>query len=134
MIANALGLDGSAAEGLVITHRWLSDSVEIVAVAGELDMATTPAFREALDRVHPGVRSLVLDLSGLVFIDSHGVHALFQQAAVDHLVVVVPQASIVRRVLDLNNAAQVLTLSETLDEALQKNGGPSGVVHPRAPL
>jgi anti-anti-sigma factor len=103
---------------LVITRGQLSDSVEIVVVAGELDMATTPILLELLDSIDLATQTLVLDISEVTFIDSNSVHALLERADAD-MAVVLPRSNIVRRVLDLTNADQVLSLSETLEEALQ---------------
>ena len=45
-------------------------AVTIASLEGELDIATTPALRERLLNVfRPGVRLLVIDLSGLSFCD-----------------------------------------------------------------
>jgi anti-sigma B factor antagonist len=52
--------------------------VRTFALAGELDLASTPLLRSMLGQIATdGVRSIRIDLSGLTFIDSTGVHALF---------------------------------------------------------
>jgi anti-sigma B factor antagonist len=52
--------------------------VAVVALRGELDVAATPelddALRAAEDR--PGVQGIVIDLSGLEFMDSSGLRAI----------------------------------------------------------
>jgi anti-sigma B factor antagonist len=58
------------------------DDVVSMALVGELDMAEIEAFEGELERVeagHPG--TLVLDLSELVLIDSHGLSALLDAEA-----------------------------------------------------
>jgi anti-anti-sigma factor len=83
-----------------------------IAVAGELDIATAPRFSarlgELLRRGYP--RELVLDLSGLTFIDATGLRALTelrlrveQQQAVLVLEAVPAQ---MRRVLQLIGPAR----------------------------
>jgi anti-anti-sigma factor len=60
-----------------LTQHRDSDRV-LVTVAGELDAATVPQLREMLDAIiatHAG--SAVIDLSGVTFMDSTGIHALF---------------------------------------------------------
>jgi len=47
-----------------------------VQVAGELDLATVPQLHEALSAAQSHARLVVLDLRGLVFLDSSGVHAI----------------------------------------------------------
>lgn len=47
----------------------------VVEPRGELDMATVGAVEAELKRLHDsGVRTIVLDLSGLTFMDSSGLH------------------------------------------------------------
>jgi anti-anti-sigma factor len=47
----------------------------IVAPRGELDMATVGAVDQELTRLHgAGFRKIVLDLGGLTFMDSSGLH------------------------------------------------------------
>lgn len=49
----------------------------VVSVCGDMDMATAPAFRAAVDRlVDEGVLTLRIDLSGVPFIDSSGLGSL----------------------------------------------------------
>lgn len=49
----------------------------VVAMTGEVDMATTPALREALvAAVDRGCRSVRVDLAGVTFMDSSGLSAL----------------------------------------------------------
>jgi anti-sigma B factor antagonist len=54
------------------------DGVAIVALRGELDMAGTPDLEDALRAAEdePGVRGIVVDLSGLDFMDSSGLRAV----------------------------------------------------------
>jgi anti-sigma B factor antagonist len=48
----------------------------VIVVGGELDVATTPAFRDLVnDLVSRGHTRLVLDLGGLEFVDSTGIGA-----------------------------------------------------------
>jgi anti-sigma B factor antagonist len=58
-----------------------------VAPQGELDMATVGAVDVELKRLHgTGVRKILLDLSGLTFMDSSGIHLVVRwtgQAAKD---------------------------------------------------
>jgi anti-anti-sigma factor len=48
----------------------------LVVVVGELDLATAPEFEAALDVERARGRDLVLDLTGLEFIDSTGQRAI----------------------------------------------------------
>lgn len=52
-----------------------------VAPHGELDMATVGAVEKELERLHDaGFRTIVLDLSGLSFMDSSGLHLVMRWA------------------------------------------------------
>ena len=60
------------------THRRTA----LVALRGELDMLTVSKVAEVIDGLEPqadGVRHLVLDLRGLTFMDSSGLHELIRQ-------------------------------------------------------
>ncbi len=51
-----------------------------VQVTGELDLATSPQFRQRLVEAQRAVRLVVLDLRELCFIDSSGVHVILDAA------------------------------------------------------
>ena len=44
----------------------------VVVVSGELDMASAPLFRAALEDAEPRGGRIVLDMAGLTFMDSSG--------------------------------------------------------------
>ncbi len=93
-------------------HRVVCARDEVVSLEGPLDAASAPAVRERLHRaLAPGVR-LVVDLSGVGFIDSAGLWALvsaFKRArAVTGDVVLCGVSPAVRSVLELTNLDRVL--------------------------
>jgi anti-sigma B factor antagonist len=51
-----------------------------VRVAGELDLGTSPEFCRTLEEAQRAARVVVLDLRGLCFIDSSGVHVILDAA------------------------------------------------------
>jgi len=62
--------------GLVVRTRHDADAVVVVLV-GELDLLVVPLLTDALTRALGEPRQrLIIDLSGLTFIDSSGLHAL----------------------------------------------------------
>jgi anti-sigma B factor antagonist len=64
-------------EGLVVRHRLLDDRTCVVAVEGELDLATAPALKSHLAQlVGEGSRSFVFDLSQVGHMDSTGLGVL----------------------------------------------------------
>ena len=56
--------------------RIATDTGEILAVAGELDLGTVPALAESVARRGDDVKKLTLDLSELGFMDSTGLRLL----------------------------------------------------------
>ena len=87
------------------------DAVAIVQPRGELDLATVETLRAALDAIKSTER-LVLDLRGLSFIDSTGLHllvALNQRAQCDGL-----QLTLVRPAAPVDRAIQLCGLDQQL--------------------
>ena len=101
--------------------RQGNGEVAVLALAGELDMATTQLLDQALDGVGREV-AVILDLGDLTFIDSHGLHALFAFAATHDLILVRPHPHIAR-VLSLTKSERVLRIEETLEAALATGDG-----------
>ena len=98
--------------------------VVIARVTGELDLAGAPATGEAIgDAVPTSARALVVDFSGLEFIDSSGIAMLFNLARRlgsrrQELRVVAPDGEPVARVLDIVEFGRAAPLHQTLDDAL----------------
>jgi anti-sigma B factor antagonist len=90
---------------------------EIVALAGELDMANAPVVSETLDELADTARPVIVDLSDLAFIDSSGIHAIVSPRPDQTIVLVCPPGNI-QRVLSVTKLDSVLPLYETVDEAL----------------
>ena len=69
---------------LELERRQDARGRDVVAVRGEIDVATSPALRDELyELTDGGARELVVDLSGLGFIDSSGLGVLV--AALKHM-------------------------------------------------
>jgi anti-sigma B factor antagonist len=100
------------ADGLTLRGEARNGTAAL-AVAGELDLATVPALKDALAQLE-GTPALELDLSGVSFMDSSGLRALLTarrdaQAAGRRLrLVAVPPA--VSRVLELTRTAALFDL------------------------
>lgn len=82
-----------------------------VTLGGELDLATVERAREALESV-PAGSTVVLDLTGLTFIDSTGL-GLIAEAAMrsEGRLTVIPDVR-TRRLLDLTGMTDQLNLIE----------------------
>jgi anti-sigma B factor antagonist len=67
---------------LELSTRASADGIPVVTVAGEIDMSNAGRFRDALGlaaAVDGG--SFVVDLTGVEYLDSAGVHVLFAYAS-----------------------------------------------------
>ena len=94
----------------------------LVTVAGECDLNTGRQLRDVLtSEVSRGVRRLILDLSGLTFMDSTGMQVLLSIRTVltvrgGTLALVSPQP-VVARILELTGADQVIPIFDSLRDA-----------------
>lgn len=98
------------------------EGLRLVRVSGELDTFAARGFREKLSHPRSSDR-FVVDLAGLTFVDSAGLHALFSISRMARevgarLVFVVPADSPVRKVVELVRLADVVPVCPTLDEAV----------------
>lgn len=95
----------------------------VITVAGEVDVVAAPQLRSEIVRVvTDGATDLILDLSGVVFIDSFGLGVLVGavkrvQSHSGRLRVVVGEARVMA-VLELTGLDRVLDLYSALDDAL----------------
>jgi anti-anti-sigma factor len=87
-----------------------------VSLRGEMDMSNADSIEETLrDQIEQGVDRVVIDLSQLLFIDSSGVRVLlalgsrFRERRRE-LILVVPDAGIVRRVLSVSGVDAIVAV------------------------
>ena len=95
--------------------------VRIARLAGELDKLAAEDARDALEPLL-SPEGLVVDLGGLTFIDSAGLHLLFELVRSapggDVAVAVsVPESSPIRRVVDLVRLGSVAPVLSSVEEA-----------------
>ena len=89
----------------------------VLAVAGEVDIASAPALRSALETaLESGAHELWVDLCATTFMDSSGLHVLLDTHSLAdrlrrRLTVVCPPGN-VRRVLDLTGIVNTLRVYE----------------------
>lgn len=101
------------------TLSAIDDRTQALVCTGDLDIATAPAFKEALAQVT--AERLVVNLLGLAFLDSVGIGALlttrdrFRDARL--AAVVLPDGA-VARVLHLAGLAHVLHIAGSVEQAL----------------
>jgi anti-anti-sigma factor len=97
---------------LTIDVRDVDDAC-VLALAGELDLASSPSLVERVEAVLPDGRPLVLDLRELTFIDSTGLGAIagIERSAekAGTTLKLVPGPSSVQRVFDVSGTAGAFT-------------------------
>jgi anti-sigma B factor antagonist len=95
----------------------------VVTVSGEIDLATQGQLRAQLnDLVVAGKVNLVLDLSGVTFVDSTGLGALIGTRRRVHafhgsLALVIPDESVMK-VFTITGLEKVFAIHDTLEAAL----------------
>jgi anti-anti-sigma factor len=111
----------SAAEALDIRT---DGDVVVASLRGEIDLANARAIGALVAGSVPNdATGVVLDLTHVTYLDSSGVHLVFDLserlvARQQRLALVVPEASRIRRVLDLVNVRAVLPVTPTAAEAV----------------
>ena len=100
----------------------------ILRVTGDLDVATAPRLRQEAVRVTSGgARHLVIDLSGVDFLDSTGlgvvVGVLKRVRGLGGSLQVVVTERRVRKVFEITRLDEILDLRDTLDDVVVE--GPS---------
>jgi len=96
----------------------------VVDFAGGLDLSSVARWEAEVGKAASTSGTVVLDLSGVEFLDSAGVHGLFRMlAALDgqgkRPVVIAPRRGRARRLLEILDLQRLVRLCESRDEALQ---------------
>jgi anti-sigma B factor antagonist len=110
--------------GIELTEETFGSSGLVLAVAGELDIATAPALREHLEAaIKAGRHRLVIDLSAIDFLDSVAlatiVHAKKELPEEGRLALAVDPSSYVMLIFESSGLPKVLDLVETREQAIQ---------------
>jgi anti-sigma B factor antagonist len=101
----------------------ISDSVRVIAVAGELDIASVTALREALEQAtEQETAGLVVDLARVTFVDSIGVGTILRAKgkldARGRVAIVIPSQSYAAMIFDVVGADAIVDIFRTRAEAL----------------
>lgn len=95
----------------------------VLGIAGDLEMSSAPAFRQAvIEALADGDRHLIVDFGGTDFIDSTGLGALIGalkrvRALEGSLQIVCPQPRL-QELFTLTDLHKVFTLHETVDDVV----------------
>lgn len=104
--------------GVTRTERWV-----VLAVTGELDVATAPRLRrEAVRLVSGGDVNLILDLGGVDFLDSTGLGVIIgilkRVRSHGGELAVVGLEPKVRKVFEVTRVLEILPTFDTVEDAL----------------
>ncbi len=98
------------------------NGIQVASITGEVDLSTSPQVREALLKELAMGKGVIVDLSGVAYIDSSGVASLveaFQTAKSKGQDFALAQVSETpMRVLKLARLDQVFVIYDTVDEAV----------------
>ena len=95
----------------------------VLSLGGELDIATTPTVRSAIDAaIAGGAKRIIVDLTGLSFIDSTGLGVLIgglrRARENDGRVVLVATEGRILRLLRVTGLVRIFQVYESLDAAV----------------
>jgi anti-sigma B factor antagonist len=114
---------------LSVSHRDLDAGVRVIAVQGEVDLASAPALKSALlELVADEPRRLVLDLSQVGYMDSTGLGVLVgvQRRLGDGAVIAIGGAPrVVAALFELTGLDRTFKLVADVDSAVAELGAPA---------
>jgi anti-sigma B factor antagonist len=121
-----------AAEQLMTVQQCRVGTATVLTVAGEVDMLTAPLLQEAVDEAlrDPAAGDVVVDLTSVTFLGSHGLAALVAAARTaqqrrEALRIVVDHHRPVVQPIQVTGLDGVLALYHRLDEALPPAAEPT---------
>ncbi|MGN6872722.1 MAG: STAS domain-containing protein [Solirubrobacteraceae bacterium] len=104
--------------GELAVQTGLDGDAVVVALAGELDLPVAPLVRDALVRaLREPYQRLIIDLSGLTFIDSSGLYAILHAdkrcREAGRMLTIRPGPPNVQKVFELTNTIDCLPFSSS---------------------
>jgi anti-sigma B factor antagonist len=88
-----------------------ADGIPVVTAVGEIDMSNAGRFRDALGLAAPEGGRFVVDLTGVEYLDSAGVNALFEHVSRIRLIA----APLLVPVLTISGLSGITSMSEPRD-------------------
>ncbi len=109
-------------ESIAVDISFLEDGV-LLAPKGEIDLSRSPALRQTITRVQEDrPRRLVIDLSGVPYMDSSGVATLIEAMRTaqesDGQLIICGLQDKVRSIFEIARLDMVFTIAETCEEAV----------------
>jgi anti-sigma B factor antagonist len=99
---------------LAVQSTTNPDGSATLTVVGEIDLASAPRFRQALDRAANTHSAIDIDLRAVTYFDSAGIDALFTYATKHRIKLTIGDNRVLASVIKVSGLEQVVTL---------KNGG-----------
>lgn len=130
-IAGGSGLRDDPISPLACTVRAL-DGAMCLSVSGDLDLASVPLLLGHLNRAAEGTANIIVDLSGLRYIDSSGINTLLAAGKIfarkGHRIVLAAVSPMMLRLLRIINLEQAMPIFPTVEAALAglRDGQSSG--------
>jgi anti-sigma B factor antagonist len=100
---------------LQIQSTTTSDGNACLTVTGEIDLASAPLFRDALEEATSTHSAIAVDLRGVNFLDSAGVDALFRYAPKHRIKLIIGGNDTIAAVVKVTGLDQLVTLETTAD-------------------
>jgi anti-anti-sigma factor len=96
----------------------------VVALTGELDIASAPELAARLEALNSASRHVIVDLSKLTFIDSSGINALVVaaksvKAEGGEMTLVAPTPH-TKRIFEIVHLSDVVSIEESLEAAVNR--------------
>jgi len=110
---------------LRITDHILDPSTHVIEVSGQIDLYAAPEFKHRThDVIDKGAKKVIVDLSGVEFMDSTGlgvlVGALKRLRSTQGVLALVVTDYDIERMLELTGLDGILNVYRSRDEALQR--------------
>ena len=110
---------------LELSEEQLDDVTRLITVSGEVHVTTAPEFSSRLnDAVAAGTRALVLDMSGVEFIDSTGLSVLLnglrRVTRADGRMALVISNPTVLRLFEITKLDSTFDIQPTLEAAIER--------------
>ncbi len=94
---------------LELSTRPGADGIPVVTAVGEIDMSNAGQFRDALSLAVPEGGQFVVDLTGVEYLDSAGINALFAHASRIRLIA----SPLLAPVLTISGLSSITSVRET---------------------
>jgi anti-sigma B factor antagonist len=116
-------------ESNFLVQTQVADGAIMLTISGELDLVSSPALEQALEDLSaPEARLVMLDMRGLEFMDSTGIHLLVKADQRAHQAgqkfALIRGTEQVQRMLDLTGVSEQMTIVDSPEDLLDGHRTP----------